>query len=87
MLAIWTASYFIKFFWDEMKFDLEELLDVFHVGKLDTERLNHGIFSRSNEWSNWSYFSTSKGAKQVDPLYPLLLDIIVDELAMMVKES
>jgi hypothetical protein len=30
-------------FWEALKFDLKELFDAFHEGKLEIERLNNGI--------------------------------------------
>lgn len=33
---------FIRGFWDDIKYDLEKLFDVFHKGGLNVERLNHG---------------------------------------------
>jgi hypothetical protein len=36
---------FYQKFWEESKYDLKEMLDKFHSGKLDIERLNHGVIS------------------------------------------
>jgi hypothetical protein len=36
---------FYQKFWEYIKNDLKEMLDKFHSGKLDIERLNHGVIS------------------------------------------
>jgi hypothetical protein len=38
------AEFFQKF-WESIKHDLKEMLDKFHSGQLDIERLNHGVIS------------------------------------------
>jgi hypothetical protein len=30
-------------FWDLIKGDLKKMLDAFHLGKLEIERVNHGV--------------------------------------------
>ena len=36
---------FYQEFWEVIKEDLKEMLDAFHKGDLDIERLNHGVIS------------------------------------------
>jgi hypothetical protein len=42
--AAGPAEFYQKF-WEEIKHDLKEMLDKFHSGHLDIERLNHGVIS------------------------------------------
>jgi hypothetical protein len=36
---------FYQTFWETIKDDLKEMLDKFHSGNLDIERLNHGVIT------------------------------------------
>jgi hypothetical protein len=36
---------FYQTFWEVIKYDLKEMFDAFHQGRLDIERLNHGVIS------------------------------------------
>jgi hypothetical protein len=36
---------FYQKFWEKIKYDLKEMLNKFHSGQLDIERLNHGVIS------------------------------------------
>jgi hypothetical protein len=36
---------FYQKFWEYIKYDLKEMLDKFHSGQLNRERLNHGVIS------------------------------------------
>jgi hypothetical protein len=40
-----TGAEFYQIFWEVIKHDLKEMLDKFHTGQLDFERLNHGVIS------------------------------------------
>jgi hypothetical protein len=40
-----AAGELYQTFWEVIKYDLKEVFDAFHQGRLDIERLNHGVIS------------------------------------------
>jgi hypothetical protein len=61
---------FYQKFWDYIKYDLKEMLDKFHSGQLNIERLNHGVISLIPKvhvlmhWSTGAHEHWSTGAHE-----------------------
>jgi hypothetical protein len=62
--------------WEIVKNDFMALFQEFHNGNLPLYNLNFG-----------QNFQTKKGARQGDPLSPILFNIVVDMLAILIKRA
>jgi hypothetical protein len=75
---------FNQIFWEVIKHDLKEMLDKFHTGQLDFERLNHGVISLIPKAPNAIVVHKFRSICLLNVSYKILTKILANGLGFII---
>jgi hypothetical protein len=77
---------FYQKFWEEIKHDLKEMLDKFHSGHLDVERLNHGFISLITKVPDADVIQKFRPICLLNVSYKILTKILAIRLGLIIHK-
>jgi hypothetical protein len=77
---------FYQCFWEMIKYDLKEMLDKFHSGQLDIERLNHGVISLIPKVPNENIVQQFRPICLLNISYKILTNILANRLGLIIHK-